>query len=333
MPADDPVAVAGALDVDIDDVHRPAKRRMMVDAIDPNDRTTTLDYPELDTAQYETVRSELVDRHSEKAVESVLHVAGMRRTYDDQEAIQTYERLTKAVAGAGGEVRDGGDRARALTDAERAVYRDLHALSNALVDRHFPDESFTTYRGMGGSQTATLAAAVFDDPDADTYSFSTAPVSYVTTDRRTAEEFSKGVVIERETDPDDVALAIDYVVEPDFPLQVNVGELHLKGGEFTVDAGNVVHRPEMSGSLDRPLTETAQRMDDPETMDRREHTAVAGLIRQMGIKGVTLGTQAGADRVRNWYDTVVETDAMREQSRSSLEQYVEYVTLVGGDGG
>lgn len=295
--------------------------------------TADSDYIRLVEDQPSRLRDSLAEKHGEEAVDRVygrLNTIKEDLTLDDSEAArQTNEQLATDALDLDGGPRNGGDLADDVTDDEIAVYQDLTEVSQEFVERHYGDE-FTAYRGLAHTEnTADLLAQAIDNPDADSLDYDLPSVSNHTDTLEEAANHSD-IVVERDAEPDDVALATDHLIRSG----LTEGELHLAGGSRSASPESVryVSDDGADGAETQPLIETVGALDDPETMTRDQHTEMKTHVDRLADTRTTVGSQEGAERLRDWSDEFAELDDVSEAEAEAANKMVEAITATAGTG-
>lgn len=284
--------------------------------------TANSDYPRLVEDESDQLRDSLAEKHGKEAVDRVydrIETVKQNLYRDESEvARQTNEQLAADALDLPGGPRNGGDLAEDVTADEIAVYRDLNEVSKEFAERHYGDE-FAAYRGLShGPNTAGLIAQAIDNPDADSFDYELPSVSKYTD--TVAEASTHGdVVIERDAEPDDVALATDHLIRSG----LTEGELHLAGGSRSASPESLRY---VDDGEAQPLMQPIDSLDNPESMTLDEHETMHDHVDRLIETRTPVDTEGGAERLENWADELGERNEIGSTEAEALRTKVEALT-------
>ena len=300
-----------------------------VDVTDANTRLsaeTNGSYQTLTPEQRSQLKSSLTEKHGQEAVDSVYdQLESWKKGSGDMSVSQPYERLARDALGIEANVRGRGSQATEPTRKEIDVYRDLNRVSRAfLAANEDYGEHFQVHRGVRSLNASVLAAQAIDDPQRGEYYFPTSTISNHTTIEDDGREYSDGVMVSWDAEPDDIAMAIDHI----FDTPRTEGELQAKGGVFAVSPEGMSQVPATKD--DRKVSETAALMDTPSSLSQDEHDDVSNLVATVATNQIQLRTDAGKERVRGWLDEYQSLEGVSESKKRVAEKAVKAIT--GGSG-
>lgn len=290
---------------------------------------TNSPFQTLTPGQRSQLNESLTEKHGEEAVESVYsHLESWKKGSGEMSVSQPYERLARDALGIEANVRGGGTDATEPTTAEIAVYRDMNRVSRAFLKTNDEyGDTFRVHRGVRSFNASVLGAQAIDQPDREAFYFPTSTISNHTTVEEDSREYSDGVMVSWEAEPDDVAMAIDHV----FDTPRTEGELHIKGGVFTVTPDGMAQVPATREG--RKVSETVEIMDSPSSLSPDEHQDVSNLVTTVADSGVSLRTEAGRNRVQTWYDEYRTLDSVSDRRKRLVQKSVQLITSGSDEAG